>query len=475
AFLDARVWLDFNGSQRAEGANLERLLNALIARKPPAENSPSAIAETSERKVTDEFVARVRVAAVGNSRQIEKVLDEWSRTASTDAAPLIAAAEVLVGKAEFERALAVLEKAPEMLRVRQLRAFALRKQGHIDESIALFEALQREGNLDAETGGLLAGSYKARWLRTGDLGFRQRAYVLYSDAFERAGDPFNGINAAAMALYCGDEAKMYHYAEKVIETLRERPVDSLDYWDMATLGEGYLLKKRFDDARDWYARAVGKAAGLHQNIAVMRRQARQNLKALNRPPDQLDDVLPVPRVLAYIGHMVDTPGRAPPRFPASKVGAVRLAIRAQIAQHGALHGFGCAARGADLLFLEELARRGLTATIVLPFPEPDFCAVSVGGPWDSRFAKLRETPGIEFAKPLQDIRPAEDRLQSAFADANQEVLRRAIEYAGRLDEIPVVIAVWDGQPGDGPGGTAEAVELWRAEGYAVEVIDITKL
>ena len=29
----------------------------------------------------------------------------------------------------------------------------------------------------------------------------------------------------------------------------------------------------------------------------------------------------------------------------------------------------------------------------------------------------------------------------------------------------VVLAVWNGQPGDGPGGTADAVQLWRDEGY----------
>ena len=475
AFLDARVWLDFKGSQRAEGANLERLLNALIARKPQREDSASAVAQTNERKVTDEFVARVRVAAVSSSRQVEKVLAEWRQTASSDAAPQIAAAEALVGRGEFERALLVLDGAPPMLRVRQLRAFALRKQGQIDVAIELFEALQREGNLDAESSGLLAGSYKARWLKTGGLAVRQRAYELYSAAFERSGDPFVGINAAAMALYCGDQSKMHQYAGKVVEALRERPMDKLDHWNLATLGEGFMLNGRFDDARAWYARAAAKAAGLHQDIAVMRRQARQNLTALNRPRNQFDDVLPVPRVLAYFGHMVDAPGRNPPRFPASKVGAVRLAIRSRIEQFGMLHGFGCAARGTDLLFLDELAKRELTATVVLPFPEAGFLVTSVGGNWDTLFANLRDKLGIEFCPPLLDAQPPEDGLQTAFAKANTEVLTRAIEYARRLDETPLIVAVWDRAAGDGPGGTAEAVELWQMEGFEVDVIDITQL
>jgi hypothetical protein len=185
-------------------------------------------------------------------------------------------------------------------------------------------------------------------------------------------------------------------------------------------------------------------------------------------------VLAVPHVLAYLGHMTDAPGRTPPRFPIGKIAKVREAIRERLDRHGALHGFGCAARGTDLLFLDELARRELTATVVLPFPEEGFLATSVGGKWNDLFGKLKAKLGFKFFR-LLDAQPADADLRAAFAKANTEVLRRAIEYARRLDEIPLVVAVWDGQAGDGPGGTAEAVELWQMEGYEVDVIDITRL
>jgi len=48
-------------------------------------------------------------------------------------------------------------------------------------------------------------------------------------------------------------------------------------------------------------------------------------------------------------------------------------------------------------------------------------------------------------------------------------------HAVARDETPVVIVVWDGRPGDGPGGTADAVALWREDGFTPDVIDITKL
>jgi tetratricopeptide (TPR) repeat protein len=410
-----------------------------------------------------------------NAGRVQAVLTDWRKTASADAAPLIAAAEVLIGKAWYEAALEVLREAPRTLRTRQLGAFAKRKQGLRAEALDELEALRREDALDAETAGLLAGTYKAHWLESGDLAFRRRAYETYREAYERSGDPFNGINAAAMALQCGDESKMHEIAGRLIADLG-RNVAELDYWRMASLGEAYLLKKRFDDARDWYGRAAAGAAGLHEHIAVMRRQARMNLDALGQPRGLLDAALPVPRVLAYTGHRTDAPDRNPPRFAEAKVSAVRLALREKIKRYGALHGFGGAAAGTDILVLKELVARSLTATVVLPFPRDDFVGLSVGsGHWKKAFDDLTRQPGIDFMAPLQLTLPPREQLADAFAAGNLEIQRRAIDYAKRLDEVPVVIAVWDGKLGDGPGGTADTVNLWRFEGYEVDVIDVTAL
>lgn len=477
ALLDARRWLDFNGSERPEGAKLDQLLNALIARRPPPEDCASARADSANRQVTDAFVLQIHDAAVMPTAAVLRLVTEWRATMSTDIAPLITAAEVMIGKAEFEHALGLLAGQAPTLRVRQLRAFALRKRERFDEAIPLLETLAREYPTDAETIGLLAGSYKALWLKAGDKNLARKAYQLHSDMYARQHDVFNGINAAALALHCGDKPRMYQYAGEVVDALLKRPVAGLDRWDLASLGEGFLLMERLDHARDWYGQAAAKAAGLHENIAVMRRQARLNLAALNRPRELLDNVLGVPRVLAYFGHMTDEPGRSPSRFPMAKVGLVRQAIRQRLDRLGALHGFGGAARGTDLLFLDELAGRRMSATVVLPYPESDFLASSVGGNWDAIFARLKAQagPGLEFCPPLRDNAPPADALQAALAHANAEVLRRAIEYARRLDQTPLVVAVWDGRPGDGPGGTADAVELWQIEGYQVDVIDATQL
>ena len=204
----------------------------------------------------------------------------------------------------------------------------------------------------------------------------------------------------------------------------------------------------------------------------MRRQARINLEALGQPRHKFDHVLPVPCVLAYFGHMVDADNRPTTRLPASKVGGLRKVIRSRIEKFGNLHGFGQAACGTDLIVLEELVRRDLTATVVLPFPEADFVELSVGDKWTERFAKLRQYKRIEFAPPLKPQRPPDQELPRALADANRQVQRLAMEFARRLDETQIIVlAVWDGEKGDGPGGTADAVALWRDEGFDVDVID----
>src|SRR5690606_17771456 len=43
--------------------------------------------------------------------------------------------------------------------------------------------------------------------------------------------------------------------------------------------------------------------------------------------------------------------------------------------------------------------------------------------------------------------------------------------AQELDTALTGLAVWNGEPGDGGGGTASAVERWQRSGLAVEVVD----
>ena len=43
------------------------------------------------------------------------------------------------------------------------------------------------------------------------------------------------------------------------------------------------------------------------------------------------------------------------------------------------------------------------------------------------------------------------------------------------DADPTLLTVWNGSPGDAPGGTAHAVGVWRARGHRAENIDLARL
>jgi hypothetical protein len=180
----------------------------------------------------------------------------------------------------------------------------------------------------------------------------------------------------------------------------------------------------------------------------------------------------VGRVAAFTGHMVDAPNRPTSRFPQGKVEAVRQAVAGQLRKHKTLYGFSSAARGSDLLFLEELAKLGGRAQVFLPFPREAFKRTSVGYGWDERFDQAISTHDVVELSP--DV-PRADKHPESYAQCNRKIFEAAQAKAKLLHQEPILITVWDGGSGDGTGGTAEAVRDWQKEGHEVVIIDISKL
>jgi hypothetical protein len=269
-----------------------------------------------------------------------------------------------------------------------------------------------------------------------------------------------------------DRAESLRIAHNIFPALETVEVNKLDHWGFATLGEAYLLLSDLETARKWYGKAVAHSPSRHQDIAVMRRQARLNLDNLGLPRDALDDVLYVPRVAAFSGHLVDAPGRPDARFPPDKVAAVRKAILERLQHYGVGYGFSSAARGSDLLFVEELKKIGGSVRVVLPFPRGDFKKTSVGDSWEDDFD--RDLEGVDVDELSPQMPPA-DKQPKAYDACNKTILEKALQKAHLLDQKPILITVWNGKPGDGAGGTADAVRAWESEGYPVDVIDISKL
>jgi hypothetical protein len=184
----------------------------------------------------------------------------------------------------------------------------------------------------------------------------------------------------------------------------------------------------------------------------------------------------VPRhVLLFSGHMIDAPGRKSPRFPAAMEPLARDAIEQKLDQIGA--GADCiavcsGACGGDLLFAEAALARGVALQVYLPFDVATFAANSVdfaGGDWHARFDAACEAAELHL---MPEERPPLAEGQDPYEQVNLWMLEAASAHGA---EKVVFIALWNGQGGDGPGGTQHMMEAVRSHRGQTHWLDTTRL
>lgn len=179
-------------------------------------------------------------------------------------------------------------------------------------------------------------------------------------------------------------------------------------------------------------------------------------------------------IVAFTGHMVDAPDRTPARFPASKVDWVRHAIAERLRAFNVKEGFSSAARGSDILFIEEMLSLNAHVHVFLPFPRADFARTSVGLGWNERFYRVLGDLRVETTDLLSQA-PHADQQADAFRRCNAEIQNATIAAARRAGATPMLLAVWNGVTDQERGGTFDAIEVWRRQGLQEELIDVSKL
>ena len=364
---------------------------------------------------------------------------------------------------------------PDHPRLTQLYSLSLIKSGFLLSARNLLTAMIKRGQLDEETLGILGRVYKEMWLIEGngaaDHPHLAKARELYLGAFNRSRGPYSGINAASLSLIMGDRERAERLARVVIRLCAERwkQPDRRDYWTVATMAEANLLIGRQDAAATYYAHARTRCANSYSSLASTRRQLRLLAGHLDVDAKVLD-TLRIPPVAAFTGHRIDAPGQERPRFPESQAEAVKKRIAQSLADFDVRIGYASAACGADVLFHECLRARGGECNVVLPFDRAEFLKTSVsyaGETWTRRVERvLAESSTVEQA--TRGGYGGEDHL---FSYANQLIMGKAILRSRSLETEPVLVAVWDGERSRAPGGTAECVEIWRANGFPLVVID----
>ena len=182
------------------------------------------------------------------------------------------------------------------------------------------------------------------------------------------------------------------------------------------------------------------------------------------------------RAILFSGHMIDAPGRDPPRFPPTLEPAAKRAIGTALDRMGVRSGdaaISSAACGGDLLFAEAVLARGATLRIYLPFDERTFLEKSVafaGDAWVSRYRDAVAKAGAtliatDVLGPLREGQDPYERTNVWMLDEAERMARRRMSF----------ICLWNGEGGDGPGGTKHMIEAVRERGGDVDWIDIRKL
>jgi len=371
---------------------------------------------------------------------------------------------------------------PKDTRLRQLQGLALARSGATDRANAILEDLRREAQPAEETLGMLGRTYKdlAIAAATSDqrAQFLKRAAETYAEAYRTSGGYWSGINAATMSLLVGQTAQANELARKVREQcLKEvegRTGDS--YWELAALGEAALILRDLSQAGKWYGRAAKKGRNRFGDLQSSRRNARLILQHWKENPAWIDNYLRTPNVIVFAGHMIDRPDRVAPRFPPQFEPLVAKKIRQKLDELEPGFGFSSAACGSDILFLEAMLDRGAEVSIVLPYNEEEFIrdSVEIGAEakkWRARFDTV-------LARAARVITASNHRLEIggvSYEFANQLVLGLATIRCRQLESKLIPLAVWNQQPGDGPGGAASVVQNWRSLGHNPEVVDLPRI
>jgi hypothetical protein len=141
-------------------------------------------------------------------------------------------------------------------------------------------------------------------------------------------------------------------------------------------------------------------------------------------------------------------------LPEATARMVERSLREQLAAHagaGAFVGVSSLADGADQLFAEAVLALGGVLDVVLPSCRyREGLAPDHQEAYDRLIARARHVRCLAFAETTSEAHMATGRAL--------------------VDAADVLLAVWDGQPARGVGGTGDVVAYARCRGVPVEVV-----
>ena len=178
-----------------------------------------------------------------------------------------------------------------------------------------------------------------------------------------------------------------------------------------------------------------------------------------------------PRAILFTGHRIDAEGRQNPRFPRDKEDQARAMIAEALSDEkeraeGELLGISGGASGGDILFHEVCMELNIPTQLYLAIPKDDYIKASVadGGPeWVERFKRLCKLLQPKILSDSGELPRwlREKKDYSVWQRFNLWMLHSALDIS--KDNL-TLIALWNGETGDGPGGTEDMVNRAKDRG-----------
>jgi tetratricopeptide (TPR) repeat protein len=427
------------------------------------------------------------------------------------------AGQELARLGQFSFALEQYEKAlkidPDDLKSCQQKGIMLGRLGKHAQAEVWLETLNREHPNDPETLALLGRVQKDAWVanwRKGrnaeemrkiaalEDGLLREAIRYYTEGFKIVpGHYYSGINAVTLIHLLhhltGDESQsdLCRYMEggvrwDVQSAILKEQAGKKDEWARLTLGDLEVLvgdtktvERAYKDAvaiveNDWFAlNSSRQQLTILHDLGYRLEHVEAALSIFDRALEKLKPPFEPQHLFLFSGHMIDAPGRVPPRFPKDKekIAAREIAKKLDELDAGpkdlALCGGAC---GGDLLFAEACLARGLRLEVRIPFEEPTFLEKSVAfadDQWRDRFYGVKKNSNTSLLVMPEELGPLSPK-SNPYERNNLWQLYTALSWGpGKVH----FICLWDGKGGDGPGGTKHMHDSVKKRSGLVYVLD----
>lgn len=348
-----------------------------------------------------------------------------------------------------------LDYDPDNLRLKQIYGLSLSKSGAFKNAQEYLEELHSKYPEDEETAGILGGVYKELFKITENPKYAFLSRDIYLKNFNITNSYYTGINAASMSVIGGAARAGREIALRIIESLDN---DTTEFWEIATLGEAYLLSRDYETAYQFYNKARDIASNKWGWILSVYNQVNL-LNHFIRIPQNIRDLYQSPGIVAFVGHMVDHPDRENPRFPAYIEDDIKRSIKADIQSLNARIGFCSLACGSDIIFAEAMLETGAELHVFLPFKISDFMELSVkfaNADWEQRFNRIIDHTSIKYI--TKDPYGGNDML---FNILGRVIFGSTFIKGKTLRTKPSLLTVLsDSDLSRKTGGSRDLMELW---------------